>query len=99
MRDALTSAREWGAQPLEMLGVSSGRWSEANRVLAQALTIHDQDLCPGGCGYYLDETADEDGHYEAHVVQCDACATRDRIPDDSDYKRQPGELAYVTRAS
>ena len=93
MRDALTAAREWGAQPMDMLGIPSRPWSEANRLLAQALTLHDKDLCPGGCGHYLDETSDVDGWHEVHSVYCDACRARD---DDKD-KPEPGELRYVTR--
>lgn len=94
MRDALTAAREWGAQPMDMLGIPSRPWSEANRFLAQALTLHDKDLCPGGCGHYLDETCDVDGWHEVDSVYCDACRAR----DDNQDKPQPGELRYVKRA-
>lgn len=76
-----------------MLGIPSRPWSEANRFLAQALTLHDKDLCPGGCGHYLDETTDVDGWHEVHKVVCDGCAARDR----DDAKPEPGELRYVTR--
>lgn len=91
MRDALTAAREWGAQPMDMLGIPSRPWSEANRFLAQALTLHDKDLCPGGCGHYLDETTEVDGWHEVHSVTCDACRARDESKD----KPEPGELRYV----
>lgn len=94
MRDALTAAREWGAQPMDMLGIPSRPWSEANRYLAQALTLHDKDLCPGGCGHYLDETSDVDGWHESHSVYCDACRAR----DDNKDQPQPGELRFVTRS-
>jgi len=93
VRDALTAAREWGAQPMDMLGIPSRPWSEANRYLAQALTLHDKDLCPGGCGHYLDETSDVDGYHEVKSIHCDACRAR----DDSQDKPQPGELRYVER--
>lgn len=93
MRDALTAAREWGAQPMDMLGIPSRPWSEANRYLAQALTLHDKDLCPGGCGHYLDDTsgADADGWFECESTYCDACRAR----DDNKDQPQPGELRYV----
>ena len=93
MRDALIAAREWHAQPLEMLGLPSRALSEANRLLAQALTLHDKDLCPGGCGHYLDETTgpDADGWFESESVCCDACRAR----DDNRDKPEPGELRYV----
>lgn len=74
-----------------MLGLLSRPWSEANRLLAQALTLHDKDLCPGGCGHYLDETCDADGWHEVDKVFCDACRARDEDKD----KPEPGELRYV----
>lgn len=94
MRDALTTAREWGAQPLDILGVPSRPWSEANRFLAMALTLHDKDLCPGGCGQYLDETIDSDDHssyYDVERFTCLACEARDQ----DEAKPKPGELIAV----
>lgn len=82
---------------MEMLGFPSRPWSEANRLLAQALTLHDKDLCPGGCGHYLDETCEEDGFHEAETLICDACAARERLTGDPERKREPGELVFVTR--
>lgn len=66
-------------------------------MLAQALTIHDKDLCPGGCGHYLDETANQDGWHEVHSLVCGACATRDQH-DKEHTERAPGELRYVTES-
>ena len=74
-----------------MLGVPSLPWSEADRLLALALTLHDLDLCPGGCGHYLDETSQLDGWHEPHHVLCDACRAR----DEDSTKLQPGEMTYV----
>lgn len=99
MRDALTAAREWGGRPLRWLRspLSVGPdWSEADYTLAQALTLHDKDLCPGGCGFYLDETSHTDGHYRSDSVYCDACATRDQR-DKDERDRQPGEVRFLRR--
>lgn len=93
MRDALTAAREWGVRPTVMLDVPSLAWSEADRLLAQALTLHDRDLCPGGCGHYLDETSEMDGWHEVKRITCDACRAR----DEDDIKPEPGELRYVAK--
>lgn len=95
MRDALTAAREWGAQPTTMLGVPAADWSEADRFLAMALTLHDRDLCPGGCGHYLDETSEMDGWHEVQHTVCDACRARDESQDQP----QPGELRWVRRTA
>lgn len=97
MLDALSAAREWGTRPTVMLlgAPSAGDWSEADRWLAQAATLHDADKCPGGCGHYLDETSELDGWHEVGVTHCDACAARDRWTGEN--KPEPGELAYVTR--
>lgn len=94
MCDALTAAREWGVRPMVMLGVPAADWSEADRFLAQALTLHDKDLCPGGCGHYLDETSEMDGWHEVDSITCDACRAR----DEDQTKPQPGELRFVRLA-
>ena len=80
-----------------MLGVlDAGTWSEADRFLAQALTLHDMDLCPGRCGFYLDETSDQDGHHRVDRIVCGACAAVDIDQEDTkDEEKVPGELSYV----
>ena len=75
-----------------MLGMPALDGSEVDRLLAIALTLHDRDICPGGCGMYLDETLDVDGWHSYHKVVCDGCAARDSDEED----RQPGQLGYVT---
>lgn len=82
-----------------MLGaLDVGEWSEADRFLAQALTLHDMDLCPGGCGHYLDETSELDGHHSVHTVVCDACGEMARDKEDREGDDVvPGELSYVVR--
>ena len=99
MREALEAARQWSTRPTQMLGMLSLPWSEADRLLAQALTLHDKDICPGGCGHYLDETSTEDGWHEVHTIRCDACAARDDYADEHSKQehKEPGELTYVTR--
>lgn len=74
-----------------MLGLSSQPWSEANRYLAQALTLWERDKCPGGCGHYLDETSEMDGWHEVESIVCDACRAR----DESKGEPGPGELRWV----
>lgn len=81
-----------------MLGspLAGDTWTECDRYLAQALTLHDAALCPGGCGHYLDETSEMDGWHEAHTVTCDACAARDRHHDEHKDVQVPGQLTYVS---
>lgn len=94
--DGLRSAQKWGVPPLTMFWREATTWSQEDRFLAQALDLHERDLCPGGCGQYLDQTSEEDGFHEVHTVVCDACAARDRHNRDSE-RREPGELVYVVR--
>lgn len=74
-----------------MLGLPPLDQSEVDRLLALALSLHDKDLCPGGCGGYLDDTCEVDGWHEVHKVRCDRCAARDSDTD----KPEPGELRYA----
>lgn len=77
---------------------SGAEWTDEDRLLAIALDLHEADLCPGGCGHYLDQTAEEDGWHDAHSVVCDACAARDRYLKEKGENREPGELVYVKRS-
>lgn len=75
-----------------MLGISDAPgWSEADRFLAQALTLHDASLCPCGCGGYADVTLEHDGYHEIKILQCDARAELDRYAKDNP-EPEPGEL-------
>lgn len=96
MLDGLRSAQKWGVPPLTMFWRAGQEWSDEDRLLAVALDLHEGDLCPGGCGHYLDQTSEEDGWHEAHTVTCDACAARDRHRQESE--SQPGEMVYVRRS-
>ena len=94
--DGLRSAQKWGVPPLTMFWRAGAEWSDEDRLLAMALDLHERDLCPGGCGHYLDQTSEEDGYHVAHSLVCDACATRDRYTGERE-QRQPGEIVYVER--
>lgn len=70
--------------PLSILrgGDPSGRWTEHDRSLAVALTLHEATLC-SGCGHPVEESTSEDAdpssrgsqwHYEAPPPhRCHAC--------------------------
>ncbi len=79
-----------------MLGIPTRvPWSEVDRYLAQALTIRDASLCPGGCGHYLDETSEMDSWHEERRIRCDACAAKAEA--EKQEPTQPGELSYAVR--
>ena len=78
-----------------MAGIDLGRLSQADRDLALALTLHDAAVCPGGCGHYLDETAEMDGWHEVRKITCDACRAR----DVDETETAPGEMRYVIDTS
>lgn len=62
-------------------------WSEADTVLATALSIHDRELrCPCGCGGYADITLESDGFHDVEEIRCDARAALD------EYQRSAKEL-------
>lgn len=50
------------------------RWTPTDRILALALTTHEDGLC-GGCGQPRDRSwnADMEGEYETHRVMCQGC--------------------------
>ena len=96
MLDALRTAKAWGAVPSVILGTGLPAWCEEDRLLALALTLHDADLCPGGCGYYLDETRNQDGFHHVETEYCGACAARDEHQREArGIEPLPGEMIYI----
>lgn len=76
-----------------MLGM--GPWSEQDRLLALALTAHEDSLC-GGCGQPKDQAYNPDaqGWFEARAVVCAGCAARDEHGKEQK-TRTAGEKVYV----
>lgn len=77
-----------------MLGLPAVERSEVDRLLMQALTIHDKGKCPCGCGFYLDETSQTDGWHEVKTIRCDAKAAMDQWQKDNP-NPEPGLIPYV----
>lgn len=101
MRDALIAAQSWGGvRPTSLMSTgipTTGDWSEADRLLAVAKSLDEQDKCPCGCGFYRDESIGEDneGWFDRRATVCWARAAMDRRGDE---KAPPGELVYAVRA-
>ena len=93
VRDALVAAREWRVPPRRMLGMRPLDQSEVDRLLMLALTLHDLDKCPCGCGGYADVTLAVDGWHDADSVTCDARRAMDEHRKAQ--PEQPGELLFA----
>ena len=94
----LRTARDWGQRPLTLLVGADGRkWTQRDIVLAAALTLHEQSICPG-CGHYKDESynPDSEGYYEVHDLVCNACGAIDLHRRDASRKDDaPGTKPVV----
>lgn len=72
-------------------------------MLAQALTVHEQSRCPGGCGHYADEahSDDNDGAFEVDTSRyCHACAALEiyrRSQREKKVEPEPGQLTVVRK--
>lgn len=54
-------------------------WTEQDRAEALALAEYRASLCPGGCGFGVDETTTHEDHgpeFTATKTTCRACASR-----------------------
>ena len=91
--DALTAAREWGQTPRHMLDMAPLARSEVDRLLMQALTLHDASKCPCGCGGYADVTLTVDGWHDTKRARCDARAAMDE--ERKANPEEPGEMLYA----
>lgn len=74
-------------------------WGETDFLLTQALDLHEEMLCPGGCGQYADDAHDDnnEGGFEVQELTCHACAAREQWQADhgGDKRPEPGTLTYV----
>lgn len=58
-------------------------WLPSDRLLALALTLHDQDVC-SGCGGYKDECWDNAGDWSTAETVCGRCAALEQHQKDND---------------
>lgn len=69
-----------------------------DRLLATALTVYEDGLCPG-CGHPRSRTLDDEtieGEFEVEEHHCEACATRERYAaEGQDQKPRPGQKIVV----
>ena len=80
-----------------MLGLTrTKRWTDTDRVLAQAWSINSSLVCPG-CGQFIDETTDMDGWHEVEEATCDGCRVLEEA-QKGDTDPEPGLKRYVVRA-
>ena len=90
----LRTARSWGV-PLSTLRYGSKKWTRKDRMLAVALTIHEDGLC-NGCGQPRDRSWNEDmeGEYKAHRVLCQGCQAA-HLEQDAHGPKKPAESIFV----
>lgn len=83
--------------PSRFLGLPWSEWGETDRLLVEAAGICRDDLCPCGCGQWVDEAHDEssDGRWEVSAPVCYARnaieAWQEKHREDAD----PGQLVGV----
>ena len=77
------------------MGLPDGPWLEEDRLLAMALTHHEDSL--HSCGHPMDRTFDprSEGEFEAHDAICQACAARQRKEHELGRDRKDGQQVWV----
>lgn len=83
-----------------MLGATGRDWTDADRLLAVALTEHESRLCPCGCGFPRDVAwdPDADGWFEGRAHVCYAKAAAERWRQDHAKDADLGTLLAVVDA-
>jgi hypothetical protein len=81
--------------PLSTLRTGRKRWSVKDRMLALALTIHEDGLCPG-CGQPRDRSWNEDmeGEFKVFRATCQGCQAL-HLEQDGHGARRPAETLFV----
>ena len=85
-------------RPLEFLGVEErGPWTDTDRLLAEALTVHERMICECGWNRRHAWDPDMDGWFEVDDSSvCQACAARERYLKDHKGEGEPGVKVGVT---
>jgi hypothetical protein len=66
----------WGVPHSVLRGRPAGAWRDTDRLLALALTTHEDSLC-SGCGVRKDRAynqPDMEGWFAVHAAKCEGCA-------------------------
>jgi hypothetical protein len=94
---SLKTARGWGVPPLAIIFGKDDGWTELNRMMAQALTIVEEETC-SQCKtpLWLAYGTDNRVQFKVDTSYCYACAELDKHRSDHKKKeQQPGEVVYV----
>ena len=93
---ALKTARSWSVPPLNILIGTDEGWSDINRMLAQALTIVEDETC-SQCKTPLWYAYSTDNRVQFKVEEafCYACAELEKAREKDKKERQPGQIVYV----
>lgn len=77
-----------------LLGAEDGPWTAQDRLLALALTAHEDGLCPG-CGHPKGKAYNPDasGWLEARALTCAGCAAVQQHGHGEE--NPPGQKVYV----
>jgi hypothetical protein len=80
----------------QAITVTEPEWDDEERGWAYAHADLAAEMCPGGCGHPLSESAavGADDDYRAKSLQCHACGTVARAQED---RNVPGELWRVEK--
>lgn len=94
---ALKTARAWSVPPLEILTGDSEGWSRTNRLLAQALTIVEEETC-SQCKtpLWLAYGTDNRVQFKVEESFCYSCAELEKHRSKHKKDQQPGQVVYVT---
>lgn len=98
----IKTARAWGVPPLAILTGSDDGWSPTNRILAQALTVVEDETCKNcSTPLWWAYSTDNRVQFSVEKAMCYGCAkledektgtSKDGKPKE---KAKPGELLYV----
>lgn len=72
-------------------------WQPTDRMLATALTLYEQSLCPG-CGQPREDCWNDANAWEMHTTTCGSCAVLERDREETK-SPAPGRKAWTVPAT
>lgn len=94
---ALKTARSWGVPPLTILiGKEEEGWSKLNRMLAQALTVVEDETCKScKTPLWLAYSTNNEIQFKVDSAFCYACSALEKHKEEHKKDAKPGEIVYV----
>lgn len=93
---SLKTARSWNVPPLTILTGEEEGWTPLNRMLAEALTVYEDESCKQcQTPLWLAYSTNNEVQFKVNTAFCYSCAELAKHKEKHKKEAKPGEIVYV----